>query len=262
MTPLQVPQGAAPGYQLQLQVPTGPQQQQQQAEQQAQQEAQQKHRKEEAAKVAKAKAEAKAKAKAEADVKRKAKRKAKRERERELKTKRGAAAEAKKRAEAQAKDEAGAEARSKSAVAVTVGMGMGMGMGVGVEEEKEAGHDPANQEDADAGSKGWSLSVPGLGAYECLIALRKVVLLLLPGFHLRAEYSIAQLMLFDSVSREWSEHETLADWAIMAMIIFGMIHLLLLPYKSWAVSEVMETHRAPYDASYTSILIFYCIKNY
>ena len=82
----------------------------------------------------------------------------------------------------------------------------------------------------------WIIPRPGLGAYECLIALRKVVLLLLPGFRLRDEYSIAQLMLFDSVTSKWSEHETLADWAIMVMLIFGMVHLVLQPYKSWAVS--------------------------
>ena len=86
----------------------------------------------------------------------------------------------------------------------------------------------------------WIIPRPGLGAYECLIALRKVVLLLLPGFRLRDEYSIAQLMLFDSVTSKWSEHETLADWTIVVMLIFGMVHLVLQPYKSWAVSCIPE----------------------
>ena len=86
----------------------------------------------------------------------------------------------------------------------------------------------------------WFIPRPGLGAYECLIALRKAVLLLLPGFRLRDEYSIAQLMLFDTVTSKWSEHETLADWAIMVMLAFGMVHLVLQPYKSWAVSCISE----------------------
>ena len=86
----------------------------------------------------------------------------------------------------------------------------------------------------------WIIPLPGLGAYECLIALRKVVLLLLPGFRLRDEYTIAQLMLFDSVTSKWSEHETLADWTMMVMLIFGMVHLVLQPYKSWAVSCISE----------------------
>ena len=47
---------------------------------------------------------------------------------------------------------------------------------------------------------------------QCLRVPRRAsqgVLVLLPGFNLRAEYSIAQLMLLDSVKSEYSEHETL-----------------------------------------------------
>lgn len=34
------------------------------------------------------------------------------------------------------------------------------------------------------------------------------MMVLLPGFHFRAEYSLAQLMLFDSVTSSYSEHES------------------------------------------------------
>ena len=57
--------------------------------------------------------------------------------------------------------------------------------------------------------------------------------MLLPGFHLREEFSQAQLMLFDRTTSADSEHETLCDWTMMVLCIFGAIHLALWPYKSF-----------------------------
>ena len=115
-----------------------------------------------------------------------------------------------------------------------------------------------------------------------MIALRKVTLIILPGYGLRSEYSISQLYLFDGVLSDWSQHETLGRWAtninideafgcvprsslnaqrvtglsmrtqhdfpklpiadytIIVLLLFGIIHLILCPYRSSA-SNIMET---------------------
>ena len=50
-------------------------------------------------------------------------------------------------------------------------------------------------------------------------------MIVLPGFKLKEDYSIADLLLFDAVTSTASENETLADWVVMVLIIFGALHL-------------------------------------
>jgi hypothetical protein len=76
------------------------------------------------------------------------------------------------------------------------------------------------------------ISRPAVAVYEVTVSFRKAIMVLLPGMKFKSEFTSAQLLLYDKVTSEASENETLADWSIMVLVFFGALHLLLMPYNS------------------------------
>ena len=57
------------------------------------------------------------------------------------------------------------------------------------------------------------------------------MLIVLPGFRLRIEYSINELLFFDVAATTYSKNEQLLKYTTMLMWVTGLIAFMICPYK-------------------------------